>query len=438
MKARLSILYFLQFGVWGCYLTSLSQFLGSVGLGARIAWFYAAIGLVSIVTPSLFGHLADRYIRPARLLSICHLTAALAMFGAFAYTTFAETTEFPVFYTFYIIFLAFYMPTMALANTASFGILKSRGIKPVDAFPSIRIWGTIGFIAAMWWVNCTYFHDGRLGWTVSDSHPMGMLRFQYNGGQLFCSAAMALLTAAYALSLPFYEVRRAGEKTPSVFRGIGGFFRLPALRVFLVFAALTGVCLQISNGFATPYITHFIGLAEYSGTFAAGNATMLFSISQIAEAVLILAVGVALKKTGIRGVFAIGIAAWCLRFLLLGLGNPGDGLWMLILSMVVYGVAFNFITIAGHLYVDGCSPERSKGLGQGAMMLMSNGVGATLGVLFAGDIINRWCRWETVGLPSGISVPLFMGEWLWPWLIFAAYTAVIAVAWIFLSPRSKR
>ncbi|MBD5308148.1 MAG: nucleoside permease [Bacteroides sp.] len=437
LRIRLSILYFLQFAVWGCYLTCLGQLLGAAGLGSSIAWFYAAIGLVSLLTPAFIGHIADRICRPHKILRLCHGGAALVMLIAWAYSFTHPVMEFGIFFPLYFLFLALYLPTMALANTTAFGILKSRGMQPVDAFPAIRVWGTVGFVAAMWFVNSAYWADGHFGFTLSDHHSFSRFRFQYTSMQLLAASLFGFLTALYTLCLPTAGSPSSPETPTSARPGllnsgaIHYFFRRPYLRMFLIFIALSGVCLQISNGFATPFITHFTGLEEYAGSLAAGNATMLFSLSQIAEALCILLVGVSLKRFGIRVVITLGLSAWGLRFLLFALGNTGDGLWLLILSMLVYGVAFNFLTIAGHLYMEQESPRTEKGLGQGVMMLMSNGVGATLGILIAGRVINHWCSWQVVTTPAG-PVRLFMGDWLWPWLVFALYAFCLAAVFFFV------
>ncbi|MDE6380590.1 MAG: MFS transporter, partial [Muribaculaceae bacterium] len=401
MKARLSLLYFLQFGVWGCYLTSFGQFLGSGGIGGKIAWFYAAIGLVSIITPSLLGRLADRTGRPERLLGICHLVAAAVMLTMWRYGMTHSKLDFSVFYPLYLIFLALYMPTMALANTATFGLLTQSGHNTVTSFPTIRIWGTVGFVAAMWFVNSAYWMDGEFGFSFSDVGNVGHLRFQYNAMQLLCSGVTGILAGLYSFSLPFINHSDIKHKNVSCIKislkdSIKIMFGKREIAVFLIFVILSGVCLQISNGFVTPFITHFSGFDEYADSFASGNATMLFSLSQISEAVCILLVGVSLKWKGIRYVYAVGLLAWALRFLMLGTGNPGNGLWLLIGSMLVYGVAFNFITIAGHLYIQQVAPSNMKGFAQGMMMFMSNGIGATFGTIAAGSIINRWCNWEMI------------------------------------------
>ncbi len=443
MKTRLSILYILQFGVWGCYLTCFGQFLGAGGLGADIAWFYAAIGLVSILTPPLLGRLADRTGRPELLLGLCHLAAACVMLVLWRYGMTHPKLEFGVFYPLYLVFLALYMPTMALANTSTFGLLTQHGHNTVTAFPTIRIWGTVGFVGAMWFVNSAYWHDGALGFAFSDANDAGHLRFQYNAMQLLCSGIVGLAAAAYSFSLPRLKpADKTTAKAPSAMSlpaALRAMFSRRDIAIFLCFVVFTGVCLQISNGFATPFITHFMGIPEYAHSLASGNATMLFSLSQIAEAVCILLVGISLKWRGIRYVYAIGLLAWALRFLLFGTGNPGDGLWMLVGSMLVYGIAFNFITIAGHLHIQQVAPEGTKGFAQGLMMFMSNGLGATFGTIAAGAIVNHWCHWQPVAIAdTGTTMRLFMGDWQWPWLIFAAYTLAILLLWLALThPRKK-
>ncbi len=443
MKARLSLLYFLQFGVWGCYLTCFGQFLGAGGLGNKIAWFYAAIGLVSIITPTLLGRLADRTGRPERLLAICHLLASAVMMGMWRYGMTHPNLEFKVFYPLYLLFLAMYMPTMALANTTTFRLLTQNGRNTVTAFPSIRIWGTVGFVAAMWFVNSAYWHDGTLGFTLSDSIDTGHQRFQYNAMQLLCSGILGITTAIYAISLPKLETTTPNgntqKSTGSLAQSLKIMFGKREIALFLIFVIFSGVCLQISNGFATPFITHFSGIAQYADSLASGNATMLFSLSQISEAVCILLVGISIKWKGIKWVYAIGLFAWALRFLMLGTGNPTSGLWLLIGSMLVYGVAFNFITIAGHIYIQQVAPSNMKGFAQGLMMFMSNGVGATFGTLAAGAIVNKWCRWQMVILPdSDTSMRLFMGNWTYPWLIFALYSFLILISWLLYFRTSKQ
>lgn len=431
MRGRLSVLYFLQFAVWGSYLSCFGQLLGGGGLGTDIQWFYAAVGIVTLLTPALFGHLADSYFPSLRLLGACHLCASVIMMGAWYYCMSSPHFKFWALFPIYLGFLAFYMPTMALANTTTFALLKNMGLRPVDKFPVIRIWGTIGFVAAMWFVNSTYIYDGSFGFTLNDLNPASSSRFQYSPMQLFTSSIFGLLTALYTLTLPLNRVPNPGKSTSfSAIFGLKSFhlFKNPEIRTFLIFAVFIGVCLQISNGYAVPFVNHFMAFEQYRGSLAAGNATLLFSLSQISEAAFILITGLAMKKLGFKKVVMLALFAWSMRFLFLGIGNPGDGIFWLVFSMVVYGIAFNFFNIAGHIYIDQKSDKSTKGFGQGLLMMMSNGIGATGGMVAAGAIVNHFCHWEMMPSPSGNGmVRLFMGDWLLPWVIFAAYALFIMI-----------
>lgn len=434
MSNRLSVLYFLQFAVWGCYLSCFGQLLGSAGLGTDIQWFYAAVGIVSLLTPALMGHFADRFVPSLRLLGLCHLCSSVIMFGAWVYASSHPVFQFWPFFLIYLGFLAFYMPTMALANTTTFALLKLHGMMPVDRFPMIRVWGTLGFVAAMWFVNSAYIYEGTFGFTLNDLDPAAPFRFQYTAMQLLASSILGLFTALYTLTLPVTQVPDPGKSSSfSDIFGLKAFrmFKISDVRVFLIFAVFTGVCLQISNGYAIPYINHFMGFEKYAGSLAAGNATLLFSLSQISEAAFILITGLAMKRIGFRLVIFIALIAWCLRFLFLGLGDPAEGLWWLIFSMVVYGVAFNFFNIAGHIYMDQRSDRDTRGFGQGLLMMMTNGIGATGGMIAAGAVINHFCRWEMLPSPSGSGMMrLFMGDWFYPWIIFAAYALLVGVLFV--------
>ena len=441
MRGRLSVLYFLQFAVWGSYLSCFGQLLGAGGLGTDIQWFFAAVGIVSLVTPALMGHLADKFIPSLRMLGGCHLLASFFMMIAWWYCSVNPHFSFWILFPLYLGFLAFYMPTMALANTTTFSLLKSVGLKPVDQFPNIRIWGTIGFVAAMWFVNSAYIYDGSFGFTLDDLNPAATNRFQYTSMQLFTSALLGLITASYTVTLPLNRVPKLPKDSSfSTIFGLKSFnlFKIPEIRIFLIFAIFTGVCLQISNGYAVPYVNHFMAFEKYIGSMVAGNATLLFSLSQISEAAFILFTGVAMKRIGFKWVVVIALCAWCLRFLFLSIGNPGNGLFWLIASMIVYGIAFNFFTIAGHIYMDQKSNNSNKGLGQGLLMMMSNGIGATGGMIAAGAVVNHFCHWEMMSSPSGSGMMrLFMGDWFWPWLIFAIYALVITLFFIVFFKTNK-
>lgn len=435
IKTRLSLLYFLQFAVWGSYLGCLGQFLGRVGLGSDISWFYAAAGLVSLFMPVTMGWVADRRMAPSRLLSLCHFLAATGMSGAWLYADMAMEVRFWPLFMLYMLFLVFYMPTIALSNTVSFSVLKSSGRDMMSDFPAVRLFGTVGFVAAMWLVNSLYYYDGHIGFTLSDTPPLGMARFQFTRGMLLTSAAFGLASSLYALTLPALRPpRKTAAQTPSGWSALIGLadFRLfshKGIRVFLCFAVLAGVCVQVTNGYATPFITHFNVLPGFAGSMAAGNATMLFSLSNISEAFCILLLPWFMRRYGFRATVATALVAWSLRFGLFAFGDTGSRLWMLVLSMLVYGIAFNFLSIAGAMYMEKNAPESARGRAQGVLMMMSSGLGATLGMIAAGALVNHFCRWEMVG-----GMRYFMGDWHSFWLILAAFALVLAVAFRMVFP----
>jgi NHS family xanthosine MFS transporter len=426
IKSRLAIMNFLQFAVWGSYLTCIGNYLGSHGLGTEISWFYSAQGIVSIFMPAIIGIIADKYMQGQKLLGVCHFLAGLFMLSAWWYGHTHDQLDFSTFFTLYSCSVAFYMPTIALYNTVAFSVLKRNGYDTIKDFPPIRVFGTVGFIASMWFVNSAYFADGNFGFTLSSENPYAGFRFQYTDMQLLFCGILGLIVGIYACTLPACptEGRNAGKVSLVDAFGLNAFklFKIKKMALFFCFSILLGVSLQITNGYATPYITSFKGVAEYASTFGANNATLLTSLSQISEALCILLIPFFLKRFGIKKVVLIAMMAWVLRFGFFGIGNPGSGLWLFILSMIVYGVAFDFFNVSGALFVEQETDKSIKGAAQGVFMLMTNGIGATFGTLGAGAIINHYCHWTTIGNAS-----YFTGDWQYPWLIFAAYALVVFV-----------
>ena len=435
LKSRLAVMNFLEFAVWGSYLVCLGNYLGRAGLGGDIAYFYSVQGIVSIFMPAIIGVIADKYVQPQRLLGFCHLLAGLFMGACWWYGSTHPMLEFAPFFTLYTCSVAFFMPTIALSNTVAFCSLKKAGMDTVKDFPPIRVLGTVGFIVAMWFVNCFYISDGDFGFSFVNPAGDGNAdpRFQFGVNQLLVSGILSLVFAAYTLTLP--SCRIAGHKSQK--RGIVEMFGLDAFKLFkirkmalfFVFSMLLGVALQITNGFATPFITHFQALPEYANSFGASNATLLTSLSQISEAFCILLIPFFLKRYGIKKVMMIAMMAWVLRFGFFGLGNPGDGVWLFILSMIVYGVAFDFFNVSGALFVEQETDDSIKASAQGLFMLMTNGVGATFGTLAAGAVVNHFCHWEN---------NYQVGDWSTTWYIFAAYSLVVLILFaIFFRPKQE-
>lgn len=430
LKSRLAVMNFLEFAIWGSYLTCLGNYLGKAGLGEQIAWFYSVQGIVSIFMPAIIGVIADKYIQPQRLLGICQLLGGLFMGGAWWYGEMHPTLEFAPFFILYMLSVAFFMPTIALSNTVAFSALKRGGYDTVKDFPPIRVLGTVGFIVAMWFVNCFYYHNGTIGFSFEN--PLGDTgadpRFQFGVNQLFVSAILSILMFLYTFTLPkcpIVKTESSEKKGIVAILGLDAFklFKRKQMALFFIFSMFLGVSLQITNGFATPFISSFKASVEYSSSFGANNATLLTSISQISEALCILLIPFFLRQFGIKKVMMIAMFAWVLRFGFFGVGNPGSGLWMFIVSMIVYGVAFDFFNVSGALYVEQETDNSIKASAQGLFMLMTNGIGATFGTIAAGAVVNSFCHWESATDGNDYMI----GDWPAAWLIFAAYALVVFV-----------
>ena len=411
IKLRLIVMNIIQWAVWGSYLTSMGSYLASVGLATRIGIFYAMQGIVSIFMPTLMGIVADKFIPAQRLLGLCHGVSALGMLGAGFYGMMAgNDVAFGILFGLYAIGAAFYMPTIALSNSVAFKILSDNGYDTVKDFPPIRVFGTVGFIAAMWFVNFMTNGDG--------------ISFQKTYDQFFVSGILGFSMLAYCATLPNCpcKVENGSEQTLSQRLGLDAFklFKNGNMAIFFIFSMLLGMALQITNSYATPFIEHFASTPEFAETWAAQNPVALYSISQIAETLGILLIPIAMRLFGIKKVMLIAMFAWVVRFGLFGAGNTGSGLWMLILSMIVYGIAFDFFNISGALYTNMRTSEKIQSSAQGLFMLMTNGIGATVGTLSAGAIMNHYVY--------NAATP----DWSTPWYIFAGYALVVAVSFMFI------
>ena len=437
LKFRLSLMNFLEFAVWGAYLTCMGNYLGVAGLGSEISWFYAIQGIVSIFMPTLMGIVADKYIQPQRLLGLCHLLAGGFMLVCWWMGVQAgfgqELPNKGLFIAMYTMSVAFFMPTIALANTTAFTILKKNGLDTVKDFPPIRVLGTVGFIATMWFVNCAVWDNGSFSFTLADNAH----KFQYTYMQFFVSGLLSLVLFAYCFTLPECKLeKKEGKVSLAEAMGLNAFrlFKTKKMALFFIFSALLGMCLQVTNGYAGPFITSFKGSADaaVASSFAANNATLLTSISQISEALCILMIPFFLKRFGIKVVMLMSMFAWVFRFGFFGVGNPAmPGVLLFILSCIVYGVAFDFFNVSGGIFVDQECDSSIKASAQGLFMMMTNGVGATVGTLAAGEIVNSFCHWENGYL---------LGDWQTCWFIFAAFALAVGISFalVFHPEKSKR
>jgi NHS family xanthosine MFS transporter len=409
---------FLQYAVWGAWLISLGGYLGGHLHfdGLQIGSFYAIMGLVSLITPALMGIVADKWINAEKVLSICHILAAAFMVMA------AQFSDYVHLYAFMLLSVAFYMPTISLTNVVAYSALEKNGYNTVKDFPPIRIFGTVGFIIAMWIVDLNGFKD--------------------SAAQLYFSAAIGFILGLYAITLPKVELKKVEKQSLIDTLGLRAFslFKDKKMAIFFIFSMLLGMSLQVTNGFADDYLRSYFGkIPEYINTFGVQHSVMLISLSQISETLCILLIPFFLRWYGIKNVMLISMFAWVFRFGLLGVGNPGSGVWMLVLSMIVYGVAFDFFNISGSLYVNEQTNHNPsiKASAQGVFMMMTNGFGAFIGSYTAGWVVKtmhasdswidflKYPKLATTGMtnfPAGPNA----------WLVFAAFALVVAIAFIFI------
>lgn len=417
MKFRLIVMNFLEFAVWGAYLTSMGRYLGGAGFGPSIGWFYSIQGVVSLFMPALMGIVADRYIPAQKVLSLCHGLAGLFMCGAGLYALMAgDAVSLAPLFTMYTLSVAFFMPTIALTNSVAFNALIKAGLDTVKDFPPIRVFGTVGFIATMWVVDL-----------------IGAMSTPW---QFVISGALSLVLCGYALTLPACEINK-GEKSASIIDALGlkafALFKQKKLALFFIFSMLLGMCLQVTNGYANPFLESFQAFEEWAESFGVKHSGILISISQISEAVCILFIPFFLKKLGIKNVMFLAMLAWVARFGLFGAGNPGSGVWMFVLSCIVYGFAFDFFNISGALYVDQETNPEIRSSAQGLFMMMTNGVGATVGTLLAQKIVNALV-YDHAATATALET---WGNWQTAWYIFAGFALVVAISFYLLFPKTK-
>lgn len=421
IKIRLTIMNFLEFAVWGAYLVSMGMFLAGAGFADKIGWFYATQGFVSLFMPAVIGIIADRWVPAQKMLGLCHLLAAAFIAGA-AYIGSQTNINFAALFTCYTLSVAFYMPTLALSNSVAYTALRKENLDTIKVFPPIRVFGTVGFLCAMWTTNFAHFAGSYMQW--------------------YFSAVLGFILGFYSFTLTDCPVNAEEAKSLSEALGLKAFalFKEKKMAVFFVFSMLLGMSLQITNGFATMFINGFNELAGYTGSWGANNATALVSLSQISETLCILLIPFFLKRFGIKKVMLISMLAWVLRFGFFGIGNPAtfSGIVFLVLSMIVYGVAFDFFNVSGSLYVDQETDPSIRSSAQGLFMLMTNGFGAAIGSLAAQKVINTLVisHMGDAFKEGGVYLPqysqLIINGWREAWFIFAGFSLVVAILFAFL------
>ena len=395
LKYRLTLMNFLQFFIWGSWLITIGNywFQTKQWSGAEFGVIFSTMGIASLFMPAIVGVVADRWVNAEKLYSILHILGAASLF------LIPQINNPVTFFWGILLSMVFYMPTIALANSIAYTALKSGDYDVVKDFPPIRVWGTVGFIVAMWIVNLT----GN----------------KSSANQFYIASAASFLLGVYALSLPKCPplAHTEGKKTLSQILGLDAFglFKNRKMALFFLFSMCLGAALQLTNAYGDVYLDDFKNVPEYANSFVIRYSTIIMSISQISETLFILAIPFFLKRFGIKNVMLISMLAWVLRFGLFGLGNPAEGLWMIILSCIVYGMAFDFFNISGSLFVETTTDPSMRSSAQGLFMMMTNGFGAIIGSSVSGFVIQNYFTHD--GLKDWHSI----------WLTFASYSLVVAI-----------
>ena len=388
LKLRLVVMNFLQFFIWGAWLLTIGAywFQGRHWSGAGFGAIFSTMGIASLCMPSIAGIVADKWINAEKLYGLLHVCGAIVLFAI-------PAIDSPgVLFWVMLLNMACYMPTLALGIAVSYNALKGDGRDVVRDYPPIRVWGTIGFIVALW--------------TIS------LLHLETSAGQFRIASGAALLRGLYAFTLPACPPKLGKSQGRSLADALGltafALIKDRQMAVFLLFAMLLGACLQLTNAYGDTFLHDFAGIDRYKGLLAVRYPAIIMSISQVSETMFILAIPFVLKNFGIKRVMLISMSAWVLRFGLFAFGDPGQRLWMIVLSCIVYGMAFDFFNISGSLFVESQSDPKVRASAQGLYMLMTNGIGAVLGSSLSGLAIDRWYT-----EPDGSK------DWHGIWLAFA-------------------
>ena len=400
LKNRLILMNFLQFFIWGSWLITIGGywFQNKQWSGTDFGAIFATLGYASLIMPAIAGIIADRWINAEKLLGIFHLIGAVVLF-------FIPQVNSPsVFFWVMFLNMLFYMPTISLSITVAYSALNKADMDVVKVYPPIRVFGTIGFIIAMW--------------TVS------LLHIETSAMQFYVASAASIILGIYAFTLPKCDINTSIEKKSFVeTMGLKAFtlFKNPKMAMFFIFSMLLGASLQLTNMYGDTFLHDFAKIPAYKDLIVIEYPAIVMSISQMSETLFILAIPFFLKRFGIKKVMLMSMFAWVLRFLLFGFGNPSELLWMIILSNIVYGMAFDFFNISGSLYVETQTDSSIRASAQGVFMMMTNGFGAIFGAQASGFIIDSFFKNENGSF-----------QWQGIWVTFAIYSLVIALAFALL------
>lgn len=394
VKARLSGMMFLEFFVWGSWFVTLGTFLGSNlnASGAQIGMAFATQSWGAIIAPFIVGMIADRYFNAERILGIIHLLGAGLMFMM------AGASDFTAFYPYVLIYMILFMPTLALVNSVSFRQMDN----PAEEFSKVRVWGTIGWIAAGLAISFVF------SWDSASALEQGLLSNTFMMGAV-CSVILGL----YCFTLPKTPPVVSRDTKVSVNEVLG----LDALKMlkdrnFLIFViASILICIPLSFYYqlANPFLID-VGVE---------NATGIMTIGQLSEALFMLLIPFFLMRFGLKKTLLLGMFAWALRYALFAYGNSGELMFMLIIGIALHGLCYDFFFVAGQIYTDSKAGEKFKSSAQGLITLATYGVGMLIGFWAAGLISDAYSV-------NGVF------DWEMIWIIPAVFALVVMILFFFV------
>lgn len=364
-RLQLSTMMFLNFFIWGAWFVTLGTFLSNNlnASGVETGNVFSTQSWGAIIAPFIIGLIADRYINAERILGALHLAGAFLMYQMY------NATDISVFYPYVLVYMILFMPTLALVNSVSFNHMAD----PEKSFSGIRVFGTLGWIAAG--LSISYL----FGWDSTENREAGLLR------NTFLMASIAsLVLGLFSFTLPKTPPsKKTGEKV-SV-REIIGLDALKLLKdknfaVFFIASILICIPLAFYYQIANPFLTN-VGM---------DNPTGKMTIGQISEVLFLLLLPVFFTRFGFKLTILIGMLAWGLRYLLFAYGNASDLSFMLILGIALHGICYDFFFVSGQIYTNSKAGEKYKSAAQGLITLATYGIGMLVGFYIAGIITDTY------------------------------------------------
>ena len=395
MSARLSVMMFLQFFVWGAWYTTVGVFMANNGMETLTHWPYTVNPIAAIAAPFFLGLVADRYFATEKVLAVLHLLGGAIMLLV------PRTAETPtLFITLLLLYNLCYMPTLALSNSLAFHHIRDQE----KQFPLIRVFGTVGWIVAGLFIS---FVLGRF--------VVGGLPGQ-TAAPLYTTAIASVLLGLYAFTLPHTPPRAAGERI-SV-RGILGLDALQHLgsRSFWVF-------ITASLLLCIPLAAYYNFTQLFLGDAGVERIAATQTLGQMSEVVFMLLMPFFFARLGVKWMLAVGMGAWVLRYVLFALAAPDAVFWMIATGILLHGICYDFFFVTGQIYVDKKSSPAIRGQAQGFLVLITYGVGMLIGAQIAGNVYAR---------VLGDATSLTLEQWRGFWYIPAAFAAAVLVFFVLM------